>query len=54
MEKIIPKETEMIAGLEMGGIPLATALSIRTGILSAFVCKKAKNYGTCNMCNIKE
>jgi orotate phosphoribosyltransferase len=49
MEKEIPRETEVIAGLEMGGIPLVTALSIRTGIVSAFVRKKAKEYGACKI-----
>jgi orotate phosphoribosyltransferase len=33
----------------MGGIPVATALSIRTGIPTAFVRKKAKEYGTCKL-----
>lgn len=44
--KFIPQETEVLAGLEMGGIPIATALSIITGIPTAFIRKKAKDYGT--------
>ena len=36
-----------LAGLEMGGIPIATALSLASGIPAAFVRKKAKDYGTC-------
>lgn len=43
---LIPTETEVLAGLEMGGIPITTALSLYTGIPSAFVRKKAKDYGT--------
>lgn len=39
--------TEVLAGLEMGGIPVATALSLKTGIPVIFVRKKAKEYGTC-------
>ncbi|SEO93052.1 orotate phosphoribosyltransferase [Paenibacillus sp. OV219] len=35
-----------IGGLEMGGIPIATALSLKTGIPVVFVRKKAKEYGT--------
>ncbi len=31
----------------MGGIPIATALSLETGIPVVFVRKKAKDYGTC-------
>jgi orotate phosphoribosyltransferase len=46
MSENIPADTEILAGLEMGGIPVATALSIKTGITTAFVRKKAKEYGT--------
>ena len=49
MKPLIPEETAIIAGLEMGGIPLVTALSLETGIESAFVRKKAKEYGTCKI-----
>lgn len=38
-----------MAGIEMGGIPVATALSLKTGIPAAFVRKKAKEYGTCKL-----
>ena len=43
----IPAGTEVLAGLEMGGIPVATALSLQTGLAAAFVRKEAKAYGTC-------
>lgn len=43
---LIPKDTEVLAGLEMGGIPIATALSLQTGLPALFVRKKAKEYGT--------
>ncbi len=43
----IPTGTEILAALEMGGIPIGTALSLETGIPCAFVRKKAKDYGTC-------
>ncbi len=49
MEKLIPDETEVIAGLEMGGIPLVTALSILTNKKAVYVRKKAKEYGTCKI-----
>ncbi len=47
MAPLIPSGTEVLAGLEMGGIPIATALSLETGIPVAFVRKMAKSYGTC-------
>ena len=43
----IPAGTDALAGLEMGGIPIATALSLETGIPVVFVRKEAKEYGTC-------
>lgn len=46
MSGLIPAGTEILAGLEMGGIPVATALSLRTGLPAVFVRKKAKEYGT--------
>ncbi len=46
MKNIIPKDTQILAGLEMGGIPLATTLSTTTSLPCVFVRKKAKIYGT--------
>lgn len=46
MARFVPPETTRLAGLEMGGIPLATALSIETGIPALFVRKEPKPYGT--------
>ena len=47
MTKQLPKEFDALAGLEMGGIPIATMLSQFTGKPVRFVRKKAKEYGTC-------
>lgn len=47
MAPLIPIGTQVLAGLEMGGIPIATALSLETGIPCVFVRKEAKEYGTC-------
>ncbi len=47
MSSLIPPGTEVLAGLEMGGIPIATALSLKTGLPCVFVRKQAKEYGTC-------
>ncbi len=49
MKKLIPEGTEVLAGLEVGGIPIATALSLATGTPVVFVRKKAKDYGTCQL-----
>ena len=49
MAPLIPEGTEVLAGLEMGGIPIATALSLHTGIPAAFVRKQAKQYGTARL-----
>ena len=42
----LPEGFEMYAGLEMGGIPVSTVLSLKTGKHSIFVRKEAKEYGT--------
>ncbi|MGD8782353.1 MAG: orotate phosphoribosyltransferase [Ignavibacteria bacterium] len=46
MKELIPGDTEVLGGLEMGGIPIATMLSNKTGKPAVFVRKKAKEYGT--------
>jgi orotate phosphoribosyltransferase len=46
MAALLPPETEMLGGLELGGVPLATALSLQTGLPALFVRKQAKAYGT--------
>lgn len=45
----LPAEFDQLAGLEMGGIPIATAISLHTGIPALFVRKEAKSYGTCKL-----
>lgn len=49
MKSLIPPNTQILAGLEMGGIPVATALSIESDTTAVFVRKKAKEYGTCKL-----
>jgi orotate phosphoribosyltransferase len=46
----IPPEMDGLAGLELGGVPLATALSLLTGLPAYFVRKEAKKYGTERLC----
>lgn len=47
MAPLVPEGVDLLAGLEMGGIPVVTALSMETGIPGVFVRKQAKEYGTC-------
>ena len=46
MKDLIPEGTEILAGLEMGGIPLSSAISLKNSMPSIFVRKQAKEYGT--------
>ena len=44
---LIPADVTVLAGLEMGGIPIVTMLGQLTGLPIAFLRKEAKTYGTC-------
>ena len=46
---LVPTGTEGLAGLELGGVPIATMLSQVTGLPAFFVRKEAKTYGTCQL-----
>ncbi|MEE8244507.1 MAG: orotate phosphoribosyltransferase [Pseudomonadales bacterium] len=43
----LPNDAEVLCGMEMGGIPLATVLSQLSGLPAAFIRKQRKTYGTC-------
>ena len=47
--RLLPPDTQAVAGLELGGVPIATAISQRSGIPALFVRKVAKEYGTCRL-----
>jgi orotate phosphoribosyltransferase len=47
MLELLPAGTQVLAGLELGGVPIATAMSLESGLPVVFVRKAAKNYGTC-------
>jgi orotate phosphoribosyltransferase len=49
LEALLPKKYDKLAGLELGGIPLATGLSLKTGKKCLYVRKVAKPYGTRNL-----
>ncbi|MBE9003127.1 orotate phosphoribosyltransferase [Nostoc sp. LEGE 12447] len=46
MLTLIPSDIEVLAGLELGGIPIVTLLSHYSGLPAGFVRKEAKKYGT--------
>ncbi len=49
MAGVIPAGSQVLAGLELGGVPIAAALSLQSGLPAAYVRKKAKDYGTCKL-----
>lgn len=49
MAALVPAGIDALAGLELGGVPLATMLSQVTGLPALFVRKEAKAYGTCKL-----
>jgi orotate phosphoribosyltransferase len=49
MQALLPADAEMLGGLELGGVPIATILSQLTGLPALFVRKQAKAYGTCKL-----
>jgi orotate phosphoribosyltransferase len=49
MISLLPSDVDRLAGLELGGVPLATALSLEAGVPALFVRKVAKPYGTANL-----
>lgn len=42
----IPKDCDYLGAMEMGGIPIATALALKSGKEMIFIRKEAKTYGT--------
>lgn len=49
MGDLIPDDIDLLAGLELGGVPVATALSLVSGLPMVFVRKTAKEYGTAKL-----
>jgi orotate phosphoribosyltransferase len=44
--QLLPGDTQALAGIELGGVPIATAASQLSGIPALFIRKEAKEYGT--------
>jgi len=49
MGPLLPADTDLLGGLEMGGIPIVTVVSAQTRLPALFVRKEAKTYGTCKL-----
>jgi orotate phosphoribosyltransferase len=49
MVALVPEGTDLLGGLEMGGIPIVTVLSAQSRLPALFVRKQAKTYGTCKL-----
>lgn len=49
MTKLLPTGYDIYGALEMGGIPIATAIALKTGKPMVFVRKQAKEYGTAKL-----
>ena len=49
MVPLVPEGTDLLGGLEMGGIPIVTVLSAQSRLPALFVRKQAKTYGTCKL-----
>jgi orotate phosphoribosyltransferase len=46
---LLPDGVDALAGLELGGVPLAVLASQVSGLPTLFVRKQAKTYGTCRL-----
>lgn len=44
---LLPEKFDLLGAMEMGGIPIATAIALKTGKEMVFIRKEAKEYGTC-------
>ncbi|MCK9795612.1 hypothetical protein M1843_17845 [Isoptericola sp. 4D.3] len=53
MAPLVPSDTELLGGLELGGVPVATVLSSLTGLPALFVRKEAKRYGTARLAEVR-
>ena len=49
MVPLLPSDTQLLGGLELGGVPIATLVSSLAGRPTIFVRKQAKTYGTCRL-----
>ncbi|QES24719.1 orotate phosphoribosyltransferase [Streptomyces venezuelae] len=46
MAALVPTDAQLLAGIELGGVPLAVALSAATGLPAVFLRRRPKGYGS--------
>ncbi|MFF0427764.1 orotate phosphoribosyltransferase [Streptomyces sp. NPDC004520] len=46
MAALVPDDAQLLAGIELGGVPLVVALSAVTGLPAAFLRRRPKGYGS--------
>ncbi len=46
LAKLLSRRAQVLGGMELGGIPLVTALSAKTGLPATYIRKETKKYGT--------
>ncbi|MHC4789659.1 MAG: orotate phosphoribosyltransferase, partial [Planctomycetota bacterium] len=48
LAEMLPQDAVRLAGAELGGVPLVTAVALATGLPFVIVRKESKGYGTAN------
>ncbi|MER6395799.1 phosphoribosyltransferase family protein [Kitasatospora sp. NPDC001603] len=46
MASLVPDDAQLLAGIELGGVPLVVALSAATGLPAVFLRRRPKGYGS--------
>ncbi|MFC5641427.1 orotate phosphoribosyltransferase [Kitasatospora cinereorecta] len=46
MAALVPDDAQLLAGIELGGVPLVVALSAATGLPAVFLRRRPKSYGS--------
>jgi orotate phosphoribosyltransferase len=46
MAELVPDSAQLLAGIELGGVPLVVALSAATGLPAVFLRRRPKGYGS--------
>lgn len=49
LSELVPRATVVLAGVELGAVPLVTAVSLHTGLPFIIIRKDAKEHGTANL-----
>lgn len=49
MVPLVPANTDVLGGIELGGVPIAAVAGQATGLPTAYIRKQARTYGTCKL-----